>query len=52
MYRINVKSVTEDLLKFNGVKNYEVIDGFLTFTDTKTGQIKRFAVSNCEIEEQ
>jgi len=50
-YRINVKTLYGDILKFNAVESYEVIDGFLVFTDVKTNQTKRFAVSNCELEE-
>lgn len=51
MFKINVKTLRNDVLKFTAVESYEVIDGFLVFTDSKTGTVKRFAVSNCEIEE-
>lgn len=52
-YRINVKTIArEQYLTFYNVKEFSVIDGFLTFTDAKTGKIKRFSTSNCEIEEE
>jgi len=52
-YRINVRTILRgDQLSFRGVKSYEVINGFLTFTDEKTGKVKRFAVMNTEIDEE
>lgn len=52
MFRINVKTIRGNVLLFKGVKSYKVIDGFLTFTDSKTGETKRFHPSNCEVEEE
>lgn len=52
-YRINVRTIARgDSLNFKGVKSYEVIDGFVTFTDERTGKTKRFSHSNAEIEEE
>jgi hypothetical protein len=50
--RINVRSLKGDLICYKGISNYDVIDGFVTFTDPKTGYIKRFASANVEIEEE
>ena len=52
MYRINVKTLNNNILSFKNVESYQVVDGFLTFTDSKTKQIKRFSHNNCEIEEE
>lgn len=52
MYRINIKTVSNKILTFRNVESYEVVDNFLTFTDSRTKQIKRFSTSNCEIEEE
>ena len=51
-YRINVKTIRDNFLVFKGVESYGVVDGFLTFIDSKTGDTKRFAVSNTEVEEE
>lgn len=53
MYRITVKPIsgTREYLTYNNVEFYQVIDGFLVFTDSKTLKVKRYAVPNCEIEE-
>lgn len=51
MFKINVKTLRNDVLKYTNVKSYEVVDGFLVFEDSKTGEVKRFSTSNVEIEE-
>lgn len=51
-YRITVKTVTDKVIHFKHVHEYNVEDGFLIFIDNKTKQTKRFAVPNCEIEEE
>lgn len=51
-FRINVKTLNNNFLVFKGVEEYQVIDGFLTFIDFKTKDIKRFAVGNTEVEEE
>ncbi len=51
-YRLEVKTIRGNVLTFNGVSSYEVIDGYVVFKDFKTGKIKRFAVSNTDIEEE
>lgn len=52
MYRINVRTIRGDVLCFKGVEDYNVEDGFVTFLDSKTSLYKKFAVPNCEIEEE
>ena len=51
-YRINVKTLNSQLLVFRRVTDYKVEGGYITFTDTKTGQLKRFATPNTEVEEE
>ena len=51
VYRISVKTLTGAILTFNNVEDYEFEGIFLKFIDTKTKEVKRFASSNCEIEE-
>lgn len=51
-FRIIVKTVTGTILNFKGVNTYEVIDGFVTFTNPVDGRTKRFSSSNTEIEEE
>jgi hypothetical protein len=51
MFNIYVKTVNDKVLTFKGLQLYKVEDGFVVFTDNYTGKVKRFAVSNCEIEE-
>ena len=51
-FKIIVKTIARGtFLTFNNVPDYKVEDGYLIFVDTYTGQTKRFAVSNTEIEE-
>ena len=51
MYNIYVKTVNDKVLTFKALESYKVEDGFVVFTDKYTGKVKRFAVSNVEIEE-
>ena len=52
-FRINVRSISRnEPLKYTRVESYEIIDGLLIFKDSKTGEIKRYAVPNTEIEEE
>jgi hypothetical protein len=51
-YRINVKTIKGNILTFKGVETYEVVKGFLVFTDKLTGKIKRFHGTHCELEEE
>lgn len=51
-YRINVRTIKGDNLTFKGVESYEVVKGFLVFTDFKTGKVKRFPQNNTELEEE
>lgn len=52
-YRINVKSLNGTILSFKNVTVYEIDDeGFLQFTDSKNGKVKRFYPKNTEIEEE
>ena len=50
MYKIFVKALQGNVLTFT-VREYDVVEGFVVFTDDKTKKKKKFAVSNCEIEE-
>ena len=49
-YKIYVKALQGSLLTFS-TEEYDVEDGFVTWIDSKTGKVKRFHSSNCEIEE-
>jgi hypothetical protein len=51
-YRITVKPLTSNkCITFSGVESYEVVGGYCTFEDTRTGNVCRFAVANTEIKE-
>jgi hypothetical protein len=47
-YQIAVKTIQGMILTFS-TNEYRVEDGFVVWTDFKTGDEKKFAVSNCEI---
>jgi len=49
-YKIAVKTINGVVLTFT-VKGYSIQDGFVCFTDEKTGTGKKFHSSNCEIQE-
>jgi len=49
-YKIAVRTIQGHILTFN-TDSYRVEDGFVTFYDYKTATNKKFAVSNCEIQE-
>ena len=51
-YRIMVKTLNNNLLMFRHVDVYKIVDGYVTFLDSKTGEYKMFAVSNTEIERE
>jgi len=50
MYRINIRSLKGEVLRFTNVASYEFKDGMLIFTDSKTQIKKQFPINNCEIE--
>jgi len=48
-FRIAVKTLQGSVLTFS-VSKYDIDEwGFVTFTDAKSGQVKKFHSSNCEI---
>lgn len=50
-YRINVKTLQGQVLTYH-VSKYEAIEAdFIKFTDEKTGIVKQYHSSNCEITE-
>lgn len=50
-HRITILTLQGKVLTFH-VSSYEIIDGdFIKFTDEKTGEVKKFHSSRCEIEE-
>jgi len=49
-YRIIVRTLQGIILTYS-VENYEIDEGFLTFFDKKSQMVKRFSVTNCEIQE-
>lgn len=50
-FKISVKTIQGAILTFS-VNKYEIEDGyFVKFLDEKTGRIKRFPSSSCEIQE-
>jgi hypothetical protein len=52
IFNIQAKAIQGIILNFTNVDGYEVEPGdFVTFKDPKTGDIKRFHSSNCEIKE-
>jgi len=50
-YKINVMTLKGDLLNYH-VSEYKIEEGFVKFTDEKTGKKKNFPASRCEIEEE
>lgn len=51
MYKIQVKTIQGTILTFT-VNSYTIEEGdFVSFTDNRTGEIKYFHSSNCEIKE-
>lgn len=52
VYIIQVKTFQNNILTFT-VDKYDVLPGdLIEFTDRKTGKIKQFHLSNCEIEKR
>jgi len=50
IYKISVKTLQDKILTFS-TDNYGIEDGFVVWKDSRTGQVKRFHSSNCEISE-
>jgi len=50
-YFIRVKTLENKVLTFKNVKSFNVVDGMIRFTDTKTNKTRHFSIENCEIEE-
>lgn len=50
MFKIIVKTLQGKILTYS-VKEYKVINGYVTFKDRVTSKIKRFHSANTEIEE-
>lgn len=48
-YKINVKTLKGEILTYH-VSDYKIIEGYVNFTDEKTGKIKNFPVQSTEIE--
>ena len=48
-YKIKVKTIRGHILTFT-VDSYELVDGFISFTDKVTSTKLRFHGSNCEME--
>ena len=51
MYVVKVISFEGKPLIFHDVKEYSFEGNLIKFTDSKTGIIKRFSTTNCEIDE-
>ena len=47
-----VKSITGKVLTFKGVTDYVIQDGFMTFTDKRTGERLGYPLTACEIREE
>ena len=50
MYKIQIKTIKDNFLTFT-VEDYTTEEGFVKFVDRKTGNLKIFHGSNCEIQE-
>jgi hypothetical protein len=52
-YRITIRTIQGNILKFNRVESYSTTDGILEFTDSFTHKVKRFSTSlEFEIEDE
>ncbi len=52
IYIIQVKLIQGTIFTFNNVKNYYIEPGdFISFTDSKTDETKKYHASRCEIKE-
>jgi hypothetical protein len=50
-YKINVLTLRGEFLTFH-ISEYKIIDGdYVQFTDERSGKLKKFHSSRCEIEE-
>lgn len=51
IFKIQVKMIQGSIFTYNDVCGYTILQGdFISFKDKKTGIIKQFHASNCEIE--
>jgi len=51
-YRIRVRTIDGEILKFHKVLSFELDNGMVKFTDSHTGKPKIFSTSQCEIEQE
>jgi len=51
-YKIRIKTLNGDVLTFRGVEFYDLEEGMIIFTDKRTSKIKRFSISNSEVEDE
>lgn len=51
VFKICVKTLQGNFLTYNNVSTYDFDGPMIKFVDDYTGEIKRFAVANCEIVE-
>ena len=51
-YRITIRTLKGNFLCFKGVKDFQTEHGLIIFEDSLSNKIKRFAISNAEIEEE
>ena len=52
LHKIKVRSIEGVLLTFTQVKDYTLKGGLIEFVDSKTGEVKTFSTSQCEIQEE
>jgi hypothetical protein len=50
-YKITINTYSGNVLTFS-VDDFSIAEGFICFTDLKTGLRKWFPIVNCEIEEK
>lgn len=51
-YKIKIKTIDDNFLVFNGVKEYSIHDSMVFFIDQKTGLSKQFSILRADIEEE
>ena len=52
LFKIKVKTLEGNILTYRKVKSYELKEGMIHFTDSKTDEAKIFSTSQCEIQEE
>lgn len=52
LYKIRVKTLENNIITFHSIPEYTTSNGFISFTDQKTGREKIFSTSMCEIEKE